>query len=186
MIDLTPLAQKAEELGAAASAVIHTADIEFVPDFRAACEANTCGNYDKNWMCPPAVGPFEALKERVLQLSEGVIFQTVYPLEDSFDFEGMQQAGTVHEKVFRALFEHIESTLNLSEFLPLSVGTCKHCKECRCLVGKPCPYPDKAVASLEAYCIDVNALLTQCGIPYNNGPNTVSYVGMFLFKSDHR
>ena len=105
MIDLKRLADKAKELGAAASAMINTGDIEFVPDFRAACEANACGNYGKNWMCPPAVGPAEDLKEKVLEFSTGVIFQTVYPLEDSFDFDGMQEAETVQEKVFRALFQ---------------------------------------------------------------------------------
>jgi len=46
--------------------------------------------------------------------------------------------------------------------------------------GERCSYPGKAVASLEAYCIDVNALLTTCGIPYNNGVNTVSYVSLLL------
>ena len=47
--------------------------------------------------------------------------------------------------------------------------------------GQECRYPDKAVASVEAYCIDANALLTRCQIPYNNGPDTVSFVGLFLF-----
>lgn len=182
MIDLKHLAKKAKELGAAASAVIDTADIEFVPDFRAACEANTCGKYDKNWMCPPAVGPLEDLKAKALESSEGVVFQTVYPLEDSFDFEGMQQAETVHEKVFRSLFEYIESTPNVDTFLALNVGACKYCQECTYPDGKPCRFPEKAAASPEAYCIDVNALLTKYGIPYNNGTNTVSFVGLFLFK----
>ena len=60
---------------------------------------------------------------------------------------------------------------------------CKICKECTYPDGEECRFPDKAVASVEAYCIDVNALVTSCDIPYINGPNTVSFVGLFLFKS---
>jgi hypothetical protein len=47
----------------------------------------------------------------------------------------------------------------------------------------PCRFPDKAVASVESHGIDVTALVTSCGIPYNRGPNTVSYVGLFLFSA---
>ena len=184
MIDLKRLAERAEEFGAAASAVIDTADIEFVPDFRAACEANTCGNLGRNWMCPPNVGEPEELKAEALKFPKGVVFQTVYQLEDAFDFEGMQEAGKVHENVFRRLFDYIGSVLNRTDFLPMSIGGCKFCNECSCPSGEPCRFPDKAVASLEAYCIDVNNLLTGCGIPYNNGPATVSCVGLFLF-ADH-
>jgi hypothetical protein len=41
--------------------------------------------------------------------------------------------------------------------------------------------PDQMIASLEAYCIDVAALLEAAGLRYNNGPGTVSYAGLILW-----
>ncbi len=181
MVDLNQLADKAKELGAAAAGVIKTSDIQFSEEFRELCEQNSCGKYGTNWMCPPEVGSFQESKSKVLKLSQGVVFQTVYQLEDSFDFDGMMKAGEVHEKIFRTILEYIQSTLGCPDVLALNVGDCKACKKCTYPDGQKCRYPDKAVASVEAYCIDVNALVTNCQIPYNNGPDTVSFVGLFLF-----
>ena len=44
--------------------------------------------------------------------------------------------------------------------------------------------PEKAFGALEAHGVDVAALLDCCGLRYNNGPNTVSYVGVVLFDSE--
>ena len=183
MVDLNQLADKAKELGAAAAGAIKTSDIQFSEEFRTLCEQNSCGKYGTNWMCPPAVETFEEVKAKVLKYREGVVFQTVYNLEDSFDFEGMVKAGEIHEKIFRSIQEYIQLDIACKDVLALNVGNCKVCKECTYPDGEECRYPDKAVASVEAYCIDVNALVTSCDIPYINGLNTVSFVGLFLFKS---
>lgn len=182
MCELEHLAQKAKDLGAFASGIINTADVKFVHEFRKACEKNACGYYDKNWMCPPAVGSPEELQGRFLKFQQGVVVQSVHPLEASFDYKGMLKAGDDHEKMFRSILDYIESNQIYEALLPLNVGACRFCKECSYLTGEPCRIPEKAVASLEAYCIDVNALLGQCDIPYNNGPNTVSFVSLFLLS----
>jgi len=181
MIDLNPTLRKARDFGADAAAMISTGDVVFVEEFRAACEMNTCGHYGKNWMCPPAVGEPGVLRERLLAFERGVVMQTVHRLEDSFDVDGMRAGREKHEVVFRRMFAHVQSIAGEGDFLALNVGAWKYCEECAFVREEPCRYPDKAVASLEAYCIDVNALLTACGIPYNNGVNTVSYVSLILF-----
>jgi predicted metal-binding protein len=183
MIDLNELADKAKELGAAAAGALKTSDIQFLEEFRTLCEQNSCGKYGTNWMCPPAIESFEDVKAQVLEFSEGVVFQSVYTLEDSFDFDGMMKAEAIHSKNFHRILDYIKSDGGCSDVLALNVGDCKVCEKCTYPDGKACRHPDKAVASVEAYCIDVNALLACCDIPYNNGPNTVSYVGLFLFKS---
>ncbi|HEY3424048.1 MAG TPA: DUF2284 domain-containing protein, partial [Negativicutes bacterium] len=48
--------------------------------------------------------------------------------------------------------------------------------------NEECRFPDKAFASVESYGIDVINLEKACGIPYYNGKNTVSYVGLILFN----
>jgi predicted metal-binding protein len=181
MIDITLLVDKALEFGASAAGVIRASDIQFSQEFRGLCEQNSCGKSGTNWMCPPAVDSFEDCKAQVLKLSEGVVFQTVYKLEDSFDFDGMVKAGEVHESVFRRMLDYIQSDSRFPDVLALNVGDCKACKKCTYPDGEQCRFPDKAIASVEAYCIDVNALVSSCGIAYNNGPNTVSFVGLFLF-----
>jgi len=182
VLDLNRLVEKAKESGAAAASAIGTSSIRFSEEFRTLCEQNSCGKYGTNWMCPPAVGTFEQVKARVLAFTEGVVFQTVCQVEDSFDFEGMAKAEQVHEQVYRKILEYIRSHIGSDKFLALNAGACKVCKQCTYPEGEDCRFPDKAVASVEAHCIDVNALVTGCNIPYINGPNTVSYVGLFLFR----
>ena len=181
MVDLNQLIHKAKESGAVAAAAINTLDIQFSEEFRKLCEQNSCGKYGTNWMCPPAIETFEEVKAEVLKFSEGVVFQTVYKLEDSFDFEGMVKAGEIHDRIFRSILDYIQLDIGCSDVLALNVGDCKVCKKCPYPDGDECRFPDKAVASVESFCIDVNALVTSCDIPYINGPNTVSFVGLFLF-----
>jgi predicted metal-binding protein len=176
-IQLTALAL---EHGATRSAIIRVPDIQFSESFRDLCEMNSCGKYKTNWMCPPAVGAFEDLKNRVLKFNKGLVIQTVYQMEDSFDFEGMMNAKDIHEKVFRNLVRQIKEEKLLDPIMPLNAGVCSWCENCT-YPDRDCIYPEEALPSIEAYGIDVTALVTACGIPYNNGQASVSYVGMILF-----
>jgi len=181
MSKVNQLVDKAKEFGAAAAAAVNTSDIRFSKEFRTLCEQNSCGKYGANWMCPPGVGSFEQLRARALTFSEGVVFQTVHNLDDPFDLKGMTQATEVHDRIFRDILKYIRCHGGYETVLPLSAGECRVCRECTYPDGTACRFPDRAVASLEAYCIDVAALMAGCDIPYNNGPNTVSLVGLFLF-----
>lgn len=178
---LSSLPSLALRSGATRSAIVQVSDIQFSESFRELCEMNNCGKYKTNWMCPPAVGEFGDLVRQVLEFDLGLVIQTVYQLEDSFDFEGMMTAKDIHEKVFRDIVQQIRSGALLDPFLPLNAGVCSFCENCT-YPERDCLYPDQALASVEAYGIDVTALVTSCGIPYNNGPASVSYVGIVLFN----
>lgn len=179
--EIAKLLDYLQTLGVSRSAHIDTRDIPFNPDFRKQCEQNVCGNYQKNWMCPPNVGDFAELKENALQYKQGIVFQTVHQLEDSFDFEGMQEGMEAQNKILRAFLGWIEENNLLTDFLSLGIGPCPVCSRCSILDGQECRLPEQAVASVEAYGIDVTSLVKHCGIPYNNGVNTVSYVSLVLF-----
>ena len=103
MIDLQHLADKTKEFGAAASGIISTSEIQFSEDFRTYCQQNTCGKYGTNWMCPPAIESFEQAKARVLGWAEGVVFQTVHSLENSFDYDGMKKGELSHFRIFNRI-----------------------------------------------------------------------------------
>ncbi|HWI54712.1 MAG TPA: DUF2284 domain-containing protein [Desulfobacteria bacterium] len=179
---LSDLVKDALTLNATHATIAEVAKIKFSDDFRTLCEQNSCGQYKRNWMCPPAVGPIKDLKERALDFKRGLLFQTVHQLESSFDWEGMEEGKTKHETIFREILEYVQNNYTFKEILPLSAGPCNYCAKCSYLEGRKCYFPDKAVWSVEANGIDVLALVKDHGIPYNNGMNTVSYVALILIK----
>lgn len=180
---LNNLLRDAKALNATHASIAEVTQIKFSEDFRQLCEQNSCGSYNKNWMCPPAVGPIINLKERVIGFKQGLLFQTVHPIEDSFDWEGMLEGEVNHTKIFRKILECMENNNNIREILPLNAGPCTYCTKCSYLEGRVCQFPNKAVSSVEANGIDVMALVKASGISYKNGENTVSYVALILFNS---
>lgn len=180
---LRDLVKDAIALNATHASIADVGDIKFNEDFRKLCEKNSCGSYNKNWMCPPAVGLIKDLKERALGFKQGILFQTVHPIASSLDWKGMLEGGVNHTKIFRQILERMENNYKFKEILPLNAGPCTYCAKCAYLVGEKCQFPDKAVSSVEANGIDVMALVKALGIPYNNGENTVSYVALILFRS---
>ena len=96
--------------------------------------------------------------------------------------QGMVEGGKLHGQVFRDLLERVRTKYHFEEILPLNAGCCRICEKCAYLDGEPCRHPDQAVSSVEAYGMNVIALEKSAGIPIYNGKNTVSYVGLILFR----
>jgi predicted metal-binding protein len=166
------------------AAIAEVAKINFVEDFRKACEQNVCRKYNTNWVCPPAVGSFAELKAKACQYKNGLLFQTVHQMKSAFDWKGMMAAKKIHDGVFRGILDSVKTKFKLQNILPLNAGNCEFCERCAYLDSEPCRFPDEAFASVEAYGIDVIKLEKACGIPYYNGKNTVSYVGLILFNAE--
>ena len=168
-------------LGVTRYSVVPVSKLVFNEAFRKACEANQCGKYGTNWSCPPGVGEPAELIRRARQFERGLVIQTVWPLEDEFDFDGMMAGAEKHNALFRKAVERLAPVLSSGKTLPLSAGACSACETCTCPSGEPCRQPGRAMASLESYGIDVAQLLSLGGLSYSNGANTVSYVGLILF-----
>ncbi|MGD0919017.1 MAG: DUF2284 domain-containing protein [Thermodesulfobacteriota bacterium] len=181
-INMDDLVKDALESKATRAAIIDTSQISFHEEFRKACERNACRRYNTNWMGPPAIGPIEQLIGKVRKYKQGLLFQTVHPVSSSFDLKGMLEAGEMHEQVFRDLLKKMKNKYDFEDLLPLNAGCCRICTKCAYLDDEPCRHPDEAASSLEAYGIDVGGLEKSAGIPYHNGKNTVSFVGLILFK----
>ena len=160
-------------------AAVEVSAIKTSKALRAACEQNYCGNYDKNWMCPPAIGTYEELSGRLKEYNKGVLVQTIHTLQDSFDYEGMKAGKEKHERLFRNIRNLLMDSGDYPDLFTLSTS-CSYCESCSILDNEPCRFPEHAVASVSAYGINVNALLTRCGLKYNNGENTVYYLSLFL------
>jgi predicted metal-binding protein len=155
--------------------VISTGDLIFSPELHKACEQNVCGNYNKNWGCPPGNGTLEELKAKILAFPKAMVFTTKYDQEDSFDFEGMQVAGENHRKLTVEIMERFGKTNPV-----YGAGCCTICKECS--YPEPCRFPGKAVSAVEAAGISVGDLSRTAGVKYNNGEATVTYFSMILFN----
>ena len=167
-------------LGAYRASVISVDAMETDASFRDLCAANVCGNYGRNWMCPPDAGDIHDLMDALRTYSHALVYQTVTELEDSYDFEGMMEAGTAHNRLMISLREQMNAEA-LPRTLHLGAGGCRVCEICAKRTGESCRYPDLAVASLETYGVNVSKLAPTAGMKYINGKDTVTYFGAVLF-----
>ena len=179
-VDANVLNQMILDKGANNSSVIEVSGIYFDPELRKACEQNYCGNFGKNWTCPPLCGDVNELIKRAKQYSQAIVFQTIHDLEDSYDFEGMTEAGKKHNTLVKDVFKATKEMLSDNSIV-LGAGGCSVCEVCARKDEEPCRYPDLAITSLEAYGMYVSKIAEQGGMKYINGQNTVTYFGMVLF-----
>ena len=181
MMDWNHLAEQAVALGAFKAGVIPISDVSFERSFRDMCESNACGNYGRCWMCPPNVGDIDTLMDQARSYDRVLVYQTVSPLEDSYDFEGMMAAAHRHSLLSRQL-DQLCAREASGDYLHLGAGGCHVCVTCAKVTGEPCRHPDLAMASLEAYGVNVSELAAASGMKYINGQNTVTYFGAVFFK----
>ena len=179
MIDHQELIDIALDAGATKATVISANDVVLSATFRDICASNGCGMYGKCWMCPPDIGDIESLMAKVHQYKYGLLYQSIADIEDSFDIEGMQEAGKNHAW----LSQRIEAFLMpvLEKHLHLSCGGCRLCERCAKQEGIPCRKPEQALPSMEGYGIDVYNTCKPTELKYINGQNTVTYFGIVLF-----
>ena len=169
---------EAISLGALKANIIEAKDVFTDASFRDICATNGCGVYGKCWMCPPDIGEIHELMAKIKTYSHALVYQTVSPLEDSFDIEGMQAA----KKNFSKLVQKMKRAFTEPDMLHLGAGGCGVCEVCAKRTSEPCRFPELAVASLEGYGIYVSKLAESAGMKYINGQNTVTYFGAVFFR----
>lgn len=175
------LRQAILELGACKAGLVRVEDIIFEPDFRRLCESNACGMYGRSWMCPPDAGPVDELIARAKRFRWAAVFQTVSALEDSYDIEGMLEAGNRMNGLMAGLRGKL-AELGIQKWLLLGAGGCRVCPVCAKLRDQPCRHPELALSSFEAYGINVSDLAPKAGMKYINGQNTVTFFGGVLLE----
>ena len=110
-----------------------------------------------------------------------VVLSGKYELEDSFDYESIQEGAKKFRESSRALNQVLRE--RFSDYFMLSNEGCDLCSKCT-YPDAPCRFPDRAMGSLEGYGIFVSELATQAGMKYNNGPNTVTFFGALICNED--
>lgn len=180
-MDENKLIREAVARGAAGAAVICGSQVVLSDSFRKICESNQCGSYGRCWMCPPCIGPIDALMARVRSYSRALVYQTVSPIADSYDVEGMFEAAAGHARVSLQVAQGVGKLLKPG-FLHLSCGGCHLCRTCAKCSNEPCRFPEQALSSLEGYGVDVYQTVRSTPLKYVNGQNTVTYFGMIFFS----
>ncbi|MGN1408871.1 MAG: DUF2284 domain-containing protein [Eubacteriales bacterium] len=178
------LIKTAIESGATKAVVIPTSQLVVSAHFREICAQNTCGAYNRCWMCPPDIGPIDELMAKLMTYANGVWYQTIHEIEDSYDIEGMFAASAKHSGVSQNISKNVFPLLEdagITHYLHLSCGGCHLCEKCAKATNEPCRKPDKALSSLEGYGINVYETTKNTPLKYINGQNTVTYFGMVLF-----
>lgn len=165
--------------GATFAAIVDPVQIPYAPELRGACAQNYCGRYATCWVGPPAIGEVEDLMAQVRTYRTALVIQTVGQLEDSYDYEGMMVAKDEHIAVYQKALAAVRAAWPDERLLALDTGCCDLCPKCT-YPDEPCRHPEEAIPSVEVYGINVNPMLEVCGLKYNNGKDTVSYVGLII------
>lgn len=173
------LRQKALEAGFTHAGNLDPKTIELREDVRAMCAENLCGQYGKNWGCPPACGSLEELKQMLDTCSHGLLVQTVAQLKDEFDVQTMLEAERGHKQRFLDFFQELKK--DEPQAIALGAGSCTRCKACT-YPHAPCRFPEEKQISMEACGMLVNQVLKDNGMAYYYGKHTISYTSCYLFR----
>lgn len=173
------LAALAKASGFSAWAPLNIATIELKPEVREMCASNACGQYDKRWSCPPGCGALEDCAAQLKGFTHGILVQTYGDVEDGFDFEAMMEIEAEHKQNFQEMYESLRDSVE--NILALGAGCCTQCAKCT-YPDEPCRFPDKQVASMEAYGMLVLEVCKANGLQYYYGADKMAYTSCFLLK----
>ncbi len=180
-MDVNTIYEIAAEEGFANVAVINTEDLEFVSAFRTLCEENDCGNYGKNYGCPPLCGTAEEMKDRVMKYRKAVVFQSRTKAADIMDPVLTKPIKKNHIRMTRHCIKRMEETGMAMDGFSIMCGPCDFCAVCAVLEGKPCAHEDMRSSCLSAYCINASALAEHCHMEMEWGGNIATFFSMYVF-----
>ena len=179
MLDMEKLGKLAEDCGFTCWGELDVSTLEFKQEVRDMCKVNTCGMWDKSWGCPPACGSLEEMRAKVEGYKRGILVQTVGQMEDSFDWEVIQETAEAQGKSFNKMWDALEK--DYPNLMAMGTGACKNCEKCT-YPDEPCRFPKRLAASMEGCGLVVNEVVTANGMKYNHGPDTICYSGCFLLE----
>lgn len=171
----------AVEEGFADAAVISTKELVFRPEFRMICEDNACGNYGRNYGCPPACGPVEEMRQRMLSFEHALVFQSMTEMEDVFDASATKSVKKNHTALTLKVLKRYEKEGLPLTGLTIMAGPCNFCAQCKLLSGEPCVFPDMRFSCLSAYCIDSNQLAESCHMEFSWNNNIATFFSIYCF-----
>jgi predicted metal-binding protein len=148
---------------------------------RAYCVENKCGNYGKNYTCPPYAGSLEEISTRISKYSHGLLLQYSVELDVSRNRKAvLKTKDEFHKKILE--MEEFLSSQGISDMWGMIGGNCGICDTCSVFKEKPCRHPDKSRMSLEALGIDVGAVLDILGLKLSFHKDRITWTGCILYN----
>ena len=169
----------AAEEGFAAAVVTDTKDIPFDPSFRPLCAENLCGKYGANYSCPPDCGTPEEMKARITQYSNGIVFQTKWPITDYTDTQAIREAKRAHNQGMLRVIERMKQAGHTG--VMAGASCCNLCDRCAILDGEPCRDDERRFSCLSAYCVYVKVLAEACSMEYICEDGQLALFGLYAF-----
>lgn len=167
----------ARETGFEYTAPLDVSTLELKQEVRDMCADNTCGQYGKRWSCPPGCGTLDECRELLKGRTHGILVQSVGDIEDGFDFEAMMEIEAEHKARFTQMYDVLRE--QGEDVLALGAGCCMVCPSCT-YPDAPCRFPEKRVASMEAFGILVLEVCKANGLEYYYGSDKMAYTSCFL------
>ncbi|MDO4204187.1 MAG: DUF2284 domain-containing protein [Selenomonadaceae bacterium] len=145
--------------GFAHAALIGTADLVYVPEYRKYCEENLCGNFGRLPVCPPACGTSDQMHERMLRYAKCLVLQSEFVPQEKTNQEYIR-GKRIHNELTEKLLEQLQ----LDDVLVMSCG------------------PWKNYSCMSAYSIDAEAMSKSCGMVCWGNDGIVRYFSSILFN----
>ena len=171
----------AKESGYSHWGIFPVGSLNFREEVRDMCKSDRCGKYGKLWTCPPALGSLEEIADKARKYDWGILLQTTGELEDSFDYESIDQTMNEARSHFINFISALSNKALAEDYLPMSSNGCDKCEKCT-YPGSPCRFPDQAIPSIEAYGLIVNDVCTSANLSYYYGKNTITFSAAVLFR----
>jgi len=155
------------------AAVIDTKDVPVDGKFRKFCEDDLCGQYNKNYSCPPTCGTVEELHARILAGTKALVLKSEWPINGYSDKEGIHTAKCSHNNAMLRLNENLTGVI-------AGGSCCSLCNPCRMAQGEDCLHPDLRFSCMSAYCVDVAELAKRCGMDFSWDETRLYVYGMIV------
>lgn len=153
-------------------------DLVFDHSLRKYCEMNTCGNYGKNYACPPDCGTPQDMEIRARKYRRALVMQTITKLQDIMDPAEVKAVRGRHNGLSMQL-EHLFREEGVRGTWAMA-GPCPVCKKCAGWENAPCRNPDRIYSCVSAYCINASDMAERCGMEYWCKDNRVAFFTVFF------
>ena len=165
------------EAGFSHAAVIPVSSLVFDPSLRRYCEENLCGNYGRNYSCPPSCGTPEEMRRKTETYRQAWIFQTIAEA-DWRDAEKLKEIRSSHNARSRELIRRLRE--RGEEGLPMLAGPCSICESCAEQEGGSCLFPEQQASCISAYCMSAEKMAEEAGLLYWCGEGRVAFFSLYL------
>jgi Predicted metal-binding protein len=154
-----------------------SSDVNTAEKFRTICKTDKCGNFNKSWTCPPAVGIPKDCVTKLGEFEKAMIITKTFPIDLS-DEAMLNGIIVEHQAICRGVKKlFIKEGF---EVLALTDGRCHYCDECS--YPEPCVAPEEQMPSVSGYGIDMAEYITGCGIKFTFEKTTATLYGIIMYK----